>query len=156
MIGKTLLRLVVPLALSTLLGACTQKNTSDEQAQAAAASANVDLGIDRFLLFPNPIGMDPLAQGGGTFETNTSEYAAAYYRAIDPSDAKDTIDKWRAQNGFTGYANPARLGTEHLASGQAKAWGATWTPAAAGTYRVKGAVKALNADMSVECTVTVT
>src|SRR5712691_7517937 len=115
MIGKTLLRLVVPLALSTLLGACTQKNTSDEQAQAAAASANVDLGIDRFLLFPNPIGMDPLAQDGGTFETNTSEYAAAYYRAIDPSDAKDTIDKWRAQNGFTGYANPARLGTEHLA-----------------------------------------
>jgi len=113
MVGKTLLRLVVPLALSALLGACTQKNTADEQAQAAAASANVDLGIDRFLLFPNPIGMDPLAQDGGTFETNTSEYAAAYYRAIDPANAKDTIDKWRAANGFIGYAS--RPGTEHLA-----------------------------------------
>src|SRR5207245_11381307 len=48
------------------------------------------------------------------------------------------------------------LGTEHLAAGQEKAWDASWTPSAAGTYRVKGAVKALNADMSVECTVTVT
>ena len=48
------------------------------------------------------------------------------------------------------------LGTEHLASGQEKAWDASWTPATAGTYRVRGAVKALNTDMSVECTVTVT
>ncbi len=113
MIGKPLLRLLVPLALSALLGACTQKNTADQGNQGGAAG--VAFGVDRFLLFPNPIGQDPFAQDGGTFETNTNAYAAAYYRAIDPGNAKDTIDKWRAQNGFTGYATPARPGTEHLA-----------------------------------------
>src|SRR5712692_6423056 len=112
--SQSLLRCTAALALASLLGACTQKNTADEQAQAAAASANVAFGIDRFLLFPNPIGQDPFAQDGGTFETNTTEYAAAYYRAIDPGNAKDTIDKWRAQNGFAGYG-PVRPGTEHLA-----------------------------------------
>src|SRR6266568_416598 len=114
--SQSLLRCTVALALASLLGACTQKNTADEQAQQeSAAATNIALGVDRFLLFPNPVGIDPLAQDGGTFETNTSDYAAAYYRAIDPGNVKDTIDKWRAQNGFTGYANPARSGTEHLA-----------------------------------------
>ncbi len=113
MIGKPLLRLLVPLAFLVLLGACTQKNTADQGNQGGAAG--VAFGVDRFLLFPNPIGQDPFAQDGGTFETNTNAYAAAYYRAIDPGNAKDTIDKWRAQNGFTGYATPARPGTEHLA-----------------------------------------
>src|SRR5712691_1382587 len=98
------------LALAALLGACTQKNTADEQAQAAAAGADVALGIDRFLLFPNPVGLDPLALDGGTFETDTTEYAAAYYRAIDPGNAKDTIDKWKSANLFGTTGN----GTEHL------------------------------------------
>ncbi len=115
MTGKLLRRLAVPLALSALLGACTQPNTADQQQGNQAGAAAVALGLDRFLLFPNPIGLDPLALDGGTFETNTNEYAAAYYRAIDPTGAKDTIDKWRAQNGFIGYATPARPGTEHLA-----------------------------------------
>ena len=115
MIGKPLLRLLVALALSALLGACTQKNTADQDQGNQGSAAGVAIGLDRFLLFPNPVGLDPLAQDGGTFETNTNEYAAAYYRAIDPGNAKDTIDKWRAQNGFTGYAAPARPGTEHLA-----------------------------------------
>ncbi len=113
MIGKPLLRLLVALALSALLGACTQKNTADQDQGNQGSAAGVAVGVDRFLLFPNPIGQDPFAQDGGTFETNTNEYAAAYYRAIDPGNAKDTIDKWRAQNGFTGYAG--RPGTEHLA-----------------------------------------
>jgi hypothetical protein len=48
------------------------------------------------------------------------------------------------------------VGTEHLTAGQERVWTASWTPAAAGTYQVKGMLKALHVDMSVECTVTVT
>src|SRR5690348_11094034 len=113
---KPLLRFAAAFALLVLVGACTQENTADQQAQQeAAAITNVALGVDRLLLFPNPIGTDPFAQNGGTFETDTSDYAAAYYAAIDPSNAEDTIDKWRKVNGFTGFANPVRPGTEHLA-----------------------------------------
>jgi mono/diheme cytochrome c family protein len=111
---RTLLsRTAAALALAMIFSACTQKNTADQPAQSADAS--VALGIDRLLLFPNPIGTDPFALDGGTFETDTTQYATAYYAAIDAANAKDTIDKWRAANGFTGYANPARPGTEHLA-----------------------------------------
>src|SRR6266853_1237867 len=113
--GTILLRCAAALALALLVGACTQKNTADQQAQQTGAAANVALGIDRLLLFPNPIGTDPFAQDGGTFETDTTQYAAAYYAAIDATNAKDTIDKGRAQNGFAGYAIPVRPGTEHLA-----------------------------------------
>src|SRR6266704_1251796 len=111
MIGKPLLRLLVALALSALLGACTQKNTADQDQGNQGSAAGVAVGVDRFLLFPNPIGQDPFAQDGGTFETNTNEYAAAYYRAIDPGNAKDTIDKWKTANLF----GPTGNGTEHLA-----------------------------------------
>lgn len=111
----TFFRTAAALALAALLAACTQKNTADEQAQQADPAASVALGINRLLLFPNPIGTDPFAQDGGTFETDTTAYASAYYAAIDATNAKDTIDKWRAANGFTGYATPVRPGTEHLA-----------------------------------------
>jgi len=97
-----------------ILGACTQKNSADVQDQQANAAASAALGVNRLLLFPNPIGTDPFAQDGGTFETDTSDYAGAYYAAIDATNAKDTIDKWRAANGFNGYANPARPGNEDL------------------------------------------
>src|SRR5882672_8124486 len=110
-----LLRTAAALLLATLLAACTQKNSADVQDPQANAAANVALGVNRLLLFPNPIGTDPFAQDGGTFETDTTQYATAYYAAIDATDAKNTIDKWRAANGFTGYATPARPGTEHRA-----------------------------------------
>jgi hypothetical protein len=111
MIANRLLPYAAGLAFSALILGCTQKNTADQQSN----TADVPVGLERFLLFPNPIGQDPFAQNGGAFETNNTEYTAAYYRAIDPNNEKDTIDKWRAQNGFAGYANPARPGTEHLA-----------------------------------------
>jgi len=107
---KLLLRPIAPLALAALVFACSQENTGDAP---AAASGSTPSGIEAFLLFPNPIGLDPLAQNGGTFETDTTAYAEAYYRAIDANNDKDTLTKWRAQNGFTGYAT--RPGTEHLA-----------------------------------------
>jgi mono/diheme cytochrome c family protein len=50
---------------------------------------------DKFLLFPNP-----QAQPDGTFQTNTQEYAEAYYRAIDPNNERDTLAKYKAKNGF--------------------------------------------------------
>jgi len=115
---RILVRSAAALALA-LLAACTQKNTADQQDQAGAAAADVALGVNRFLLFPNPIGTDPLAVNGGTFETDTIVYAQAYYDAIDPPDinnnrTRDTLDKWKAQNGFSDSSNPL-AGTEKLA-----------------------------------------
>jgi mono/diheme cytochrome c family protein len=48
-----------------------------------------------FLLFPNP-----QLQSNGSVQTNTVAYAQAYYRAIDPTNAKDTLAKWKFENGF--------------------------------------------------------
>jgi mono/diheme cytochrome c family protein len=50
---------------------------------------------DKFLLFPNP-----QLQPDGTLQTNTQEYADAYYRAVDPNNERDTIAKYKAKNGF--------------------------------------------------------
>ena len=53
------------------------------------------VGPNSFLLFPNP-----QKRADGTLETNTIEYAQAYYAAIDPNNQKDTLAKWKAANGF--------------------------------------------------------
>ena len=50
-----------------------------------------------FLLFPNP-----QLQADGSTQTDTNGYAQAYYAAVDPSNAKDTLAKWKAANGFDG------------------------------------------------------
>src|SRR5712691_12610805 len=101
MIGRHSLFRIAPLAFVVLLTACPrQPNTGDEP-----ASSNTPVGLERFLLFPNPI-----AQSTGGFETDTDTYAEAYYHAIDSNNDKDTIDKWKAQNGFTGINSP----NEHL------------------------------------------
>ena len=50
---------------------------------------------DSFLIFPNP-----QVQPDGSFQTLSDTYAQAYYAAIDPTNAKDTLDKWKAANGF--------------------------------------------------------
>jgi hypothetical protein len=97
--GKRFLPLLATLAV--LVAACTQKNSDD----LPNTTTGVPTGLNRFLLFPNP-----LAINTGGFETNTSEYADAYYRAIDPTNAKNTIDKWKTQNSFG-----SGTGTELLA-----------------------------------------
>ncbi len=48
-----------------------------------------------FLLFPNP-----QLQADGVKQTDTRAYADAYYAAIDPTNAKDTLAKWKAANNF--------------------------------------------------------
>lgn len=50
-------------------------------------------GLDRFLLYPNP-----LARADGVFEVGAAEYATAYYEAIDPANQKDTLAKWKVAN----------------------------------------------------------
>lgn len=52
-------------------------------------------GPDSFLLFPNP-----QVQADGTVQMNTAAYQQAYYAAIDPNNAKDTLAKWKAANGW--------------------------------------------------------
>lgn len=53
------------------------------------------VGPKSFLLFPNP-----QVQADGSMQTNTQAYADAYYRAIDPQNARDTFAKYKAVNGF--------------------------------------------------------
>ncbi len=52
-------------------------------------------GPDSFLLFPNP-----QLQADGSMQTNSAAYAEAYYRAIDPTNSRDTLAKYKATNGF--------------------------------------------------------
>jgi hypothetical protein len=58
-------------------------------------STTVDSGPDSFLLFPNP-----QKQADGTLQTDTTAYTDAYYAAIDPTNSRDTLAKFKATNGF--------------------------------------------------------
>ncbi len=62
--------------------------------QPLAPPATIE-GPNKFLLFPNP-----QAQNDGSVQTDTKEYADAYYAAIDPNNERDTFDKYKAKNGF--------------------------------------------------------
>ena len=55
--------------------------------------ASQAVGLDRFLLNPNP-----LVRPDQLFEVGEVEYANAYYEAIDPTNAKDTLAKWKLAN----------------------------------------------------------
>ena len=105
---QTLARLasrLVPVAIALVLAACSQGNSGDSRQQAGATA--IPTGIDRFLLFPNPV------QSGtaSTFETNTSGYADAYYGAVDPTGTRATLAGFKAANGITGVDSAQ----EHLA-----------------------------------------
>jgi len=52
-------------------------------------------GPDSFLIYPNPQVMPD-----GKKQTLEAEYANAYYAALDPANAKDTLTKWKAANQF--------------------------------------------------------
>jgi mono/diheme cytochrome c family protein len=91
MTDNRLLACAIPVLVALLLGACGQANTGD----APPASASAVTGPNNFLLFPNP-----QVQADGSLQTNSTAYAQAYYAAIDPTNAKDTLAKWKAANGF--------------------------------------------------------
>lgn len=80
----------VPLIAALALGACSQDNTGDTPPPGGSSLAGAT-----FLLFPNP-----QVQADGSLQTDTVGYAQAYYAAIDPISAKDTLAKWKAANLF--------------------------------------------------------
>jgi mono/diheme cytochrome c family protein len=83
-------------AAALVLAACGGGSSpNDVRTNADPPSAGPITGPDRFLLFPNP---QMLADG--SFQTNTAAYPQAYYEAIDPTNARDTLAKWKATNGF--------------------------------------------------------
>lgn len=76
------------------LGACGGGSPADVVPGTGAPAGGVS-GPDRFLLFPNP-----QRQADGSEQINSLAYAQAYYAAIDPGNAKDTLAKWKLANGF--------------------------------------------------------
>ncbi|MHB1235994.1 MAG: hypothetical protein ACYCY7_00375 [Gallionella sp.] len=86
------------LVATLLLVSCSGGNPGDVFPMSATAITPTS-GPDSFLLFPNP-----QQQPDGTLQTNTSTYATAYYAAIDPNNNEDTLDKWKAANGFGNLA----------------------------------------------------
>jgi PKD repeat protein len=89
-------------ALAVLVGACSQGNSGDGATTTSTGAVAVPTGIDRFLLFPNPV------QSGSAFETNTTDYAEAYYRAVDAAGQRTTLTAFKAVNGFD-----SGTGTQH-------------------------------------------
>lgn len=85
------------MATALLLASCggggTGTSTSGDIFPSAARALAQATGLDRFLLFPNP-----QVRADGVFEVGAPEYAKAYYEAIDPQGAKDTVAKWKATN----------------------------------------------------------
>lgn len=85
------------MAVALLLAACGGggggTSTSGDVVPSAPRAPSVPEGLDRFLLFPNP-----QVRTDGVFEVAAPEYADAYYQAIDPGNAKDTVAKWKAAN----------------------------------------------------------
>ena len=88
------------LVAALSISGCGQGNSGDVAGSGTAPST----GPDSFLLFPNP-----LVRADGTFEMNSTAYAQAYYTAIDPNNDKDTLEKWKASNGF-GSGTGAQVG----------------------------------------------
>jgi mono/diheme cytochrome c family protein len=94
---NTLLSLMplVALVFSACGGSGASKPTSGDVEPKAPKVVTPTAGPDKFLLFPNP-----QEQDDGSLQTNTVAYAQAYYEAIDPTNSKDTLEKWRAANRF--------------------------------------------------------
>jgi mono/diheme cytochrome c family protein len=85
------------MVLAALLAACGGggggTSTSGDVVPIGPRAPSAAEGLDRFLLFPNP-----QVRADGVFEVGDASYAKAYYEAIDPTNAKDTLAKWKAAN----------------------------------------------------------
>lgn len=88
---KTIFRLGLILSLSFVAIGCSKSNNADPQATPVGAT-----DTNRFWIFPNP-GRDPAS---GVLTTNDASYAQAYYDAIDPTDARATLNGFKTTNGF--------------------------------------------------------
>lgn len=85
-------------ALAVLLAGCSQDNTGDAPASQPA------VGLDLFLVFPNP-----QLQDDGSLQVAAQQYADAYYAAIDPASARATLAGFMSVNQFD-----SGTGTQHL------------------------------------------
>ncbi len=85
---------VVGICINLQLAACGGGGDTGDTSPSTPPTATAS-GLDRFLLFPNP-----QQQPDKSFQTKDTVYAQAYYAAIDPTNAKDTVAKWKAANGF--------------------------------------------------------
>ncbi|MBP6852524.1 MAG: hypothetical protein KA164_13035, partial [Rhodoferax sp.] len=86
------------LATSLLLAACGGGGGGESNGvvvvPGAPRAAALASGLDRFLLYPNPV----VRASDNQFEVGAVEYAQAYYEAIDPTNARDTLAKFKAVN----------------------------------------------------------
>ena len=80
---------VSAVAAALVLGACGGGGSSND-VHPGANPPIVPGEPNAFLLFPNP-----QVQPDGSLQTDTLAYAQAYYAAIDPNNAKDTLAKRR-------------------------------------------------------------
>lgn len=86
------------LVITLLLGACGGGGGGNSADISPASPPDVvitEATPNRFLTFPNP-----QVQADGTVQTTSTVWAQAYYAAVDPNNQKDTLDKWKAANGF--------------------------------------------------------
>ncbi len=92
-------RKALPIAAAVLLigllGGCGGGGSSSDVVPQADFPVAPVAGPDSYLIFPNPQVMPD-----GKKQTVEEEYAVAYYAAIDPTNAKDTLTKWKAANQF--------------------------------------------------------
>src|ERR1043166_6799543 len=101
---RVLLRALL-LASAAVLAACGGGGGGGKDVFTAAPPPPVITDPNIFLLFPNP-----QLQADGTRQTDTVEYAQAYYAAVDPLNERDTLAKFKAKNGFdTGIGAQVRV-----------------------------------------------
>ncbi len=85
------------LTLTAGVAGCTGGSSNDISPSSPPVSQPVS--SDMFLVFPNPQ-VPPDTPDLAHAQTLSQDYALAYYEAIDPLNEKDTLDKWKAANGF--------------------------------------------------------
>lgn len=85
----------IPLLATVLLASCGSGHGNSEDIFPSKPVAASFTGPNSFLLFPNP-----QIQPDGSLQIAGPAYSQAYYAAIDPTNAKDTLAKWKAANGF--------------------------------------------------------
>jgi cytochrome c553 len=83
------------LCVTALLSACGGGSDSSANSSSTPVALTSPVGIDRFLLFPNP-----QMQVDGTLQINSTDYSTAYYAAVDPNNERTTLDAFKAKNGF--------------------------------------------------------
>ncbi len=86
---------VLTLLLAGCGGGGSGSSNSGDIVPGAEGPEPVVTGPNSYLLFPNP-----QQAADGTLQTNTLEYAQAYYDAIDPLNQRDTLAKWKLTNNF--------------------------------------------------------